>query len=79
MSVEKKMGNGTERSTSAVVAKGVGKAYEIYDKPIHRLYDLVLPGGPRCRYFWAVRNVYLDVPHGSTVGPACACTAGNSA
>jgi ABC-type polysaccharide/polyol phosphate transport system ATPase subunit len=51
-----------------VVAKGVGKAYEIYDKPIHRLYDLILPGGPRCRHFWAVRNVYLDVPHGSTVG-----------
>jgi ABC-type polysaccharide/polyol phosphate transport system ATPase subunit len=55
-------------STSAVVAKGVGKAYEIYDKPIHRLWDLILPGGPRCREFWAVRNVYLDVPHGSTVG-----------
>ena len=55
-------------STSAVVAKGLSKAYEIYDKPIHRLWDLILPGGPRCRQFWAVRNVYLDVPHGSTVG-----------
>jgi ABC-type polysaccharide/polyol phosphate transport system ATPase subunit len=68
MSTLKSTSSASERSTSAVVAKGVGKAYEIYDKPIHRLYDLVLPGGPRCRHFWAVRNVYLDVPHGSTVG-----------
>ena len=60
---------GIDGSTSAVVAKGVGKAYELYEKPIHRLYDMVLPwGGPRCKQFWAVRNVYLDVPHGSTVG-----------
>ena len=36
MGVEKSKGNGTERSTSAVVAKGVGKAYEIYDKPINK-------------------------------------------
>ena len=60
---------GSEGSTSAVVAKGVGKAYDLYEKPIHRLYDMVLPwGGPRCKQFWAVKNVYLDVPHGSTVG-----------
>ncbi|MBK8179204.1 MAG: ABC transporter ATP-binding protein [Planctomycetes bacterium] len=53
---------------SAVFAKDLSKAYRIYDKPIHRLYDLVLPGKPRCREFWAVRNVYLDIPRGSTVG-----------
>jgi len=62
-----------ERSTgvggSAIVAKGLGKAYELYAKPVHRLWDMLLPGGKkRCREFWAVRNVYLDVPQGSTVG-----------
>lgn len=54
--------------TSAIVARGVSKAYELYAKPIHRLWDLVLPGKRRCREFWALRDVYLDVPKGSTVG-----------
>jgi ABC-type polysaccharide/polyol phosphate transport system ATPase subunit len=53
---------------SAIVAEGLGKAYQLYDKPVHRLWDLFLPGGPRYREFWAVRNLYLDIPHGSTVG-----------
>lgn len=54
--------------SSALVARDLGKAYQIYQKPIHRLWDLFLPGGPRYKEFWAVRNVYLDIPHGSTVG-----------
>src|SRR5690606_6567519 len=37
-------------------------------KPIHRLYDAVLPYKRRFREFWAVRNVYLDVQKGSTIG-----------
>ena len=53
---------------SAIVARGAGKAYRMYDKPIHRLWDLVLPGAPRGREFWAVRDVYLDIPQGATVG-----------
>ena len=54
--------------TTAIHAEALGKVYRIYRKPIHRLWDLLLPGGPRHREFWAVRNVYLDIPHGSTVG-----------
>ena len=61
-------GAGADRATSAIVARNLGKAYDLYDKPIHRLWDLVLPGSRRAREFWAVRNVYLDVPQGSTVG-----------
>ena len=53
---------------SAIVARGAGKAYRIYEKPVHRLWDLILPGGPRGREFWAVRDVYLDIPQGATVG-----------
>ena len=33
-------------AASAVVARDLGKAYQIYKKPIHRLWDLFLPGGP---------------------------------
>ena len=54
-------------STVAIQARGLGKAYQLYDKPMDRLKDVFF-GGPRYREFWAVRDVYLDVPHGSTVG-----------
>ncbi len=53
---------------SAVLCRGAGKAYRLYDKPIHRLWELMLPGKRFHREFWALRNVYLDIPHGSTVG-----------
>jgi ABC-type polysaccharide/polyol phosphate transport system ATPase subunit len=51
-----------------VFARDLSKAYRIYAKPIHRLWDLILPGSKRYSEFWAVRNVYLDIPHGATVG-----------
>ena len=53
---------------SAIQARDLGKAYRMYAKPIHRVWDLILPGKKRYSEFWAVRNVYLDVPRGSTVG-----------
>ena len=58
--------NGASAS-SALVAQGLSKAYQMYSKPIHRLWDLILPG-KRSTDFWAVRDVYLDIPRGSTVG-----------
>jgi len=62
------MSGRTTSEGSAILAENLGKAYEIYRKPVHRLWDMILPGKKRCREFWAVRNVYLDIPHGSTVG-----------
>jgi ABC-type polysaccharide/polyol phosphate transport system ATPase subunit len=53
---------------SAIAARGLSKAYRIYDKPIHRVLDLLIPGSKRHREFWALRNVTLDIPKGSTVG-----------
>ena len=53
---------------SAIVARGVGKSYRLYEKPIHRLWDLMFPWKKRGREFWAVRDVYLDIPRGTTVG-----------
>ncbi len=55
-------------SGSAIFAQDLGKAYQVYAKPVHRLWDMILPGKKRFTEYWAVRNVYLDIPHGSTVG-----------
>ena len=56
-------------SNHAILAQGVSKMYPLYEKPIHRLWDMVLPGKKK-RYseFWALRDIYLDIPHGQTVG-----------
>ena len=53
---------------SALRAENLSKAYHIYARPIDRLLDLVLPTKQRYREFWAVKNAYLDIAHGSTVG-----------
>jgi len=58
----------TGSGTSAILAKGLGKAYRIYARPSARLFELLLPGRKLHQEFWAVRNVYLDIPHGATVG-----------
>jgi ABC-type polysaccharide/polyol phosphate transport system ATPase subunit len=55
-------------SMMAIEARGLSKMYPIYRKPRHRLMDLLLPGGPRYREFWALRGVDLDVACGSTLG-----------
>jgi ABC-type polysaccharide/polyol phosphate transport system ATPase subunit len=52
---------------SAIYAENLSKCYRIYAKPSHRLWDALF-GAKRFVEFWAVRNVYLDIPHGSTVG-----------
>ena len=54
--------------SSAIFARNLGKMYPIYEKPVHRVWDMVLPGKKRFREFWAVRNVYLDIPPGGTIG-----------
>jgi ABC-type polysaccharide/polyol phosphate transport system ATPase subunit len=64
MASSPKSGSGT----SAILAKGLGKAYRIYSSPSARFFELCLPGRKLHKEFWAVRNFYLDVPHGSTVG-----------
>lgn len=57
-----------KRSTSAILARGLGKMYPLYAKPIHQLIDMVWPSRKLHREFWAVKNVYLDIARGSTVG-----------
>jgi len=59
---------GSGSGGSAIVARDLGKSYRLYDKPVHRLFELFLPGKKLHKEFWAVRRVYLDIPRGSTVG-----------
>lgn len=66
-------------SSSPVVirAVGVGKRYDVYSKPSHRLLQFFVPrlqrffGKPQARFgreFWAVRHVDLEVHKGESVG-----------
>ena len=52
----------------AIRAEGVSKVYELYDKPIHRVLDLFGVGKRRSREFWALREAYLEIKRGATVG-----------
>ena len=49
--------------------RGVGKCYQVYAHPRHRLWQSLL-GGRRKFYheFWALREVSFDVSHGQCVG-----------
>lgn len=48
-------------------ARGLGKRYSIYERPHHRLLEL-LGGKPRAREFWALRGVDLSLRRGESVG-----------
>jgi lipopolysaccharide transport system ATP-binding protein len=53
----------------AIRVEGLGKRYEIYDRPLQRLMQTVLRGKRTFyREFWAVSNVTLEVKRGETVG-----------
>ncbi|MEO8849331.1 MAG: ABC transporter ATP-binding protein [Casimicrobiaceae bacterium] len=52
-----------------ISATGLGKRYEIYSKPHHRLLQTLLRGKRTFyREFWALRGVSLEVCKGETVG-----------
>ena len=56
-------------STVAVLARGLGKAFQIYARPEDRLKQLLF--GKRRKFyrdFWALRDVDLEVHRGETVG-----------
>jgi ABC-type polysaccharide/polyol phosphate transport system ATPase subunit len=53
----------------ALVTKNLGKKYDIYRRPIHRLVELATLGKKRLHTdFWALRNIDLDVEKGQTLG-----------
>src|SRR5690348_2236699 len=47
----------------------LAKRFLIYDRPLDRLRDWVVPvGGRRGKEFWALRDVTFDVEAGAAVG-----------
>jgi len=52
-----------------VIARGVGKCYEIYQRPIDRLKQTLYRGRRQFyQEFWALRNIDLEVAPGEAVG-----------
>lgn len=57
-------------SENAIEVRGLGKCYEVYDKPRDRLLQMLL-GGEKRRYyteFWALRGIDFDIPKGKVYG-----------
>jgi lipopolysaccharide transport system ATP-binding protein len=54
-------------SDVVILARGISKRYDVYDRPHHRFMELV-GGVSRAREFWAVRDVDMQIRKGETVG-----------
>lgn len=53
----------------AIEVHALGKCYELFDKPIHRMWQSLLGGRRRwSREFWALREVDFQVHRGETLG-----------
>ena len=49
--------------------RNVSKCFEMYEKPVHRLYQTLCAG--KCRFykeFWALKDISFDVHRGECVG-----------
>jgi lipopolysaccharide transport system ATP-binding protein len=57
-------------SDDAVIeVRGLGKCYQLYDKPAHRMLQSLIGGRRRFyREFWALREVEFEVRRGETLG-----------
>src|SRR5574337_1402212 len=53
----------------AIEVRSLGKRYQLYDKPVHRMWQSLLVGKRRFyREFWALREVDFVVHRGETLG-----------
>ncbi len=60
---------GRPAGESAIVVRSLGKRYEMYARPHHRLLQTLLRGRRNFfREFWALRNVSFQIARGETVG-----------
>ena len=56
-------------SSSAIAVRALGKRYEMYARPHHRLLQMLLRGRRNFfREFWALRHVSFEIARGETVG-----------
>jgi homopolymeric O-antigen transport system ATP-binding protein len=54
--------------SSAIRAIGLGKSFRFFENKWFQLRSLLLQSGNHSKEFWAVRNVNLDLPAGTTLG-----------
>lgn len=53
----------------AIEVVGLGKSYQLYEKPVHRMLQSLVGGRHRFyREFWALRDVGFEVRRGETLG-----------
>ena len=62
------MSSSTVDIQSVIEVKGLGKCYQGYRKPIHRLWQSLFPESRWYSEFWALKNIDLSVAKGETVG-----------
>lgn len=55
-------------SDIAIRADDVSKCYQIYEKPRHRLLQMLFRGRQYYRDYWALHHVSFDIKKGETVG-----------
>lgn len=57
-------------SDAAISVTRLGKCYQIYEKPHHRLLQMLLARFGKCyfREFWAIRDITFSIPRGKVVG-----------
>lgn len=55
-------------SDYAIQIENVTKTYTVYNKPVDRLYDLILNGSNRGRQINALDSVSMNIPRGKTIG-----------
>ena len=49
--------------------RNISKCFEVYEKPVHRLYQTLCAGYKRFyKEFWALRNISFDVRRGECIG-----------
>ena len=58
----------SEARRPAIRLEGIGKAYRIYRRPSHRLWEWLRLGGRRHHEVWALSDIDLQVPSGTTLG-----------
>jgi len=59
----------TPLDDAVIEVRALGKCYQLYDKPVHRMFQSLVGGRQRFyREFWALREVDFEVRRGETLG-----------
>jgi lipopolysaccharide transport system ATP-binding protein len=52
----------------AIAIANVSKCFKLYEQPVDRLKDLLLPTRVRAQEFWALQDISLNITPGETIG-----------